>query len=224
MKKGQVSIFIVVGMIFLISMILLFIMIQAQAPQNDIAPQRKEFPYNCFSIAQVCMMQHLGNSAGGIQFTEDLSPLESRKAEAIEYFNKVADYCQDDYVRTAPIKITKEPPQSELFFNLEDVTVKTDQKITIEETGRTRDLNNFVTKMPIRFSELYSKSMHFQEHGLNVIDDSYVNTELVENSQFPMNIYEGKQPQGKTGKQIVFVIKDNESRIEDTDFMFTFIK
>ena len=215
-KKGQLTIFIILGVILIGTILLVILLSNPLLIRGTSTSTAKALADSCFSTSEVCTLHQLGNTAGNLEFTEQLIPLYEMEDNANLYFKKASTYCQDDFKSIVNEKVDSEAPNPEVFFNMKDTTFKTKQKITITSGGKVQKINDFVTQIPVRYESCAKLANNIKEHTITQLDNSYINAVLLEDPSIDANVYEGESN--------VIVLTDRESRIEDTKYKFSFIK
>lgn len=216
MKKGQIAIFMILGVIIVASLILVFLLSNPLTIRGAFSSSAQTLADTCFTSSEVCMLHQLGNTGGNLEFSKKFPTLLDSKDNGEYYFGEAAKICQEDFRELNGESVESSEISADILFNLKDTTVKTDQKIIVKKGGSTKEINDFVTKIPVRYESCYMLANNLKNHQLSKIDNSYINANLLEDPNIDANVYEGKEN--------VIVLTDRESRIEDTKYKFTFIK
>lgn len=217
MKKSQVTLFMILG-IMMLAIVVLFI---AMAMPNSFTPRTtatsaKEFADSCFLQAHTCALYQLGNTAGNMKVSDLIAKLDNAKELGEDYLEESSVVCQDDFSAVKGSDVKADKPYADMQFNMRDTTTKVNQKMIITSGNSQRTVKDFVSKIPVRYESVDNLAKDIKNHDLTLIDNSYINAHLLEDDNIDANVYELE------GNLIV--LTDKLSRIEDNNYKFTFIK
>jgi hypothetical protein len=236
MKKSQVTIFIIIGIV-LIGIIVLALFLRGKTPVEPI-PQDFLPVYN---LVQECLVEtgensllELGQTAGsnfdlynvsnirsGYYFFEGKSylPTKQELADTISEKIKYSLYtCVNSFEELQDFQVVEEDINVKTSIEDEKVILELDYPLTVSKNGKTTQLEKFNTEILIRLGIIYKVIAEINQEQLENPQAICVNCfqQLAEQNDLNIEVFEYDET------TILFMIRDGNSKIKEEDFVWVF--
>jgi hypothetical protein len=212
MKKGQVMIFVLVGIVLLIGVLLMLNTITSD--KQEVTSQgtgTQKFIHNCFETTAECGLHRLGSNSGAIGFTNLIPSLETIEQTAATYVDQVVHLCFSNFTQVPGQDVSIHSINPEVSFN-EKSLVKTEPVITIQEGLLETRAQRYNQVFDIPFRNIYNTAVQLKSGAKpEGVSDSYIKLE----ADFDVSVAD------KAGKKFVSIAGGS---LKKKDFRFNFVK
>ncbi len=218
MKKSQITIFIILG-ILILAVIVLGFMFSGKIksffnPNEDI----ESFIDGCNSVAQTCALEWVGENSGGNEFRMGLASIEDSKSAIDTYIENAAVICQNKFIDFSGQTVIAENPKADTSFNLKDTSTRITQMITVKRAEKSIEYDEFNAKTEVKYRQIHAQASQLNEGNQLSISKDYISAKLLEQESYNINIYEANNTQ-------IITITDEDSKIKGTTgYKFSFVK
>jgi hypothetical protein len=213
MRKGQVTVFMLIGIVMLLLVMSLIFMTTDLG--NIIFPKDivKDHVELCMTDALECTLFNIGANNGNIEFNQRLPLLDELETSSEAYFSNYVQKCEN-FSQLKATNISAGDIQASLAFNQYEVLAEMTQPIDVKQAEQRRYYDKFYAKVPVRLKAAYDAAVNIIGHNLTVIDKDFINTKYMED--YEIKVYENNP-------DIVTII-DQDSVLGTDLFRFSFIK
>lgn len=236
MKKGQISLFIIIAMIIAVVIIIIFIA-KSNVIEGKVDPEIipiNNFFENCIQNTGEIAIYTIGQSGGyfsaanystdnGIAYYYDKGKnfmlSKARIEEEISlYVDKMLFYCTKE-VENFSGYIVKQG-ESKTKAKIEEGKVVLDVKcpLSISKNNKYYTINKFQAEIPVRLDEIYNLAQNITLDEAN--NPGYICVSCISEKASQMDLYvEMNEYDSET---IIFTIRDEKSQINNLDYRFNF--
>ena len=233
-KKGQLTIFIIVGVILIASMALFFIL-RNSLGQDVTIPETanvENFVRGCIEEVGTDVIEKIGNG-GGYYFSSDIAtdsglavhyskgqnyiPTQENIQEEINsYVEENLFFCTRNFVDFPELDITQGGIKVDSKINDEEVILDVDYLISVGKENNTNILRDFKISIPVRLGVIYNSILEIvQTSREDICLSCILDVSLKNDFYVDMNDVDGEK--------VMFVVKDENSKLNDEPFEWVFV-
>jgi len=234
MKRGQVSVFVIVGVLIVVLILIFFIVRNSEFGKSKVEIQKiHSFVQDCIEKESMEVIYEIGEHGGyynasakstesGIAIYYDKGEINIPSIEDIEkeisfYLEKRLPFCTRNFTDFKDYKIEQSKIEVEADIRSKEVKIKVHHPLKITKGENVVLLEDFEVKIPVKLGIFYNSAKEFieeqKDYGgvcLNcLLDVSVKNDFYVDMINYGDNI-------------IVFIFKETNQETVDERFMFIF--
>ena len=234
MKRGQLTIFIIVGII-LIASVSLFFILRGGISQDITIPETanvQDFVSNCIEEIGTDVIEQIGEG-GGYYFSSDIATdsglaiyysgeenyvpsKESIEEEINSYVEENLFFCTRNFVDFPELDITQGGIKVDSKINDEEVILDVDYLISVGKENNTNILRDFKISIPVRLGVIYNSILEIvQTSREDICLSCILEVSLEDDLYVDMNDVDGEK--------VMFVVKDENSKLNDEPFEWVFV-
>ena len=234
MKRGQLTIFIIVGII-LIASVSLFFILRGGISQDITIPETanvQDFVSNCIEEIGTDVIEQIGEG-GGYYFSSDIATdsglaiyysgeenyvpsKESIEEEINSYVEENLFFCTRNFVDFPELEISQSSIEVDSKINDEEIVLDVDYLIRVRKGESVDLLKNFKVNIYVRLGVIYNSILEIVQTSREDICLSCILEVSLENDLYvDMNDVDGEK--------VMFVVRDENSKLNDEPFEWVFV-
>ncbi|MDP2673211.1 MAG: hypothetical protein Q8O84_05345 [Nanoarchaeota archaeon] len=239
MKRGQITIFIIIAILILAIVVLFFTLRgNLNLPGKPVSPETAEiqnFVQECLDESSESAVFDIAEKGGYedplkvsstivfntpyyLKNNKNLMPSKEKIQDEIsKHILKQIEFCIDDFALFPEYEITKGEMSIETKIEQERVLIEINYPLTIIKDDSKSKIEDFSSEVPVRFGIVYDSILDFIIQSINskgVCINCLLDISSKNNLKSEFSNYDNKTT--------IFIINDPQSKLNDKEFVYVF--
>jgi hypothetical protein len=237
MKRGQVSVFVIVGIV-IIGLVLFFFLFRSELEVDNVSGEVRplyDFVQECVDSTAQDGLEFIGESGGyfdspelsnivGVAYhyhgRESYLPEKGDIANELEkYMNTMLFFCTRNFVDFPDYEVEQSKVRSEVEILGEKVVVKVIYPLSIKKGDDGYSLRNFESEVGVRLGVIYEVMEELMEEQLDERENICISCigRLAEEKELLIDMH------AKGNDEVTFFVIDQKSIVNEEPYIFRFV-